>query len=167
MARLLFVLTLGLSGCQDVKQEIFIKVPSVVLPQTPNPVTNRRDVDCLAKNIYHESRGESFNGKLGVANVTMNRLNAPGFPDDVCEVVYQKRKVCQFSWVCQASKRYTQEFDEVSWYESKQIARKTIDGEIKRDVTGGALFFHNNKVNPSWSRKRKKTVTIGRHHFYR
>ena len=65
-----------------------------------------KQVECLAKNIYWESASESYEGKLAVAQVTMNRVNSGKFPSDICSVVYQKtvnresRTVCQFSWTC-------------------------------------------------------------------
>ena len=62
-----------------------------------------QQLDCLAMNIYREAGHESFEGKVAVAQVTMNRVAHPAFPKDVCGVVYQKNKVmervvCQFSW---------------------------------------------------------------------
>lgn len=49
-----------------------------------------KQIECLAKNIYYESAGESYEGKLAVAQVTMNRVNSGIFPRDICSVVYQK-----------------------------------------------------------------------------
>ena len=55
---------------------------------------------CMAKNIYYEAAKEPFEGKLAVAQVTMNRANSVQFPKTVCEVVYQKiNQTYQFSWV--------------------------------------------------------------------
>lgn len=50
---------------------------------------------CLAENVYHEARGESVEGQLAVALVTLGRTLFPEYPKDVCGVVYQKN---QFSW---------------------------------------------------------------------
>ena len=44
---------------------------------------------CLAKNIYFESRNQPKLGQIAVAQVTMNRVNSPKFPDSVCGVVQQ------------------------------------------------------------------------------
>ena len=64
---------------------------------------NIRQLECLAINIYREAGYEPFEGKVAVAQVTMNRVLHEEFPSDVCQVVYQKnifyqRLVCQFSW---------------------------------------------------------------------
>jgi len=53
------------------------------------PDIDTAELDCLAKNIYHEARGESLQGKKAVANVTLNRVHSNLFPDTVCGVVYQ------------------------------------------------------------------------------
>lgn len=145
---------------------VTIEVPPVVLHQSKSDFPfDRRELDCLAKNIYHESKGESKSGKWAVANVSLNRLEHPAFPDTICDVVYQKRKVCEFSWVCDGKRDITQ-FDEKSWKESKEIAKKAIEKKPV-DNTGGALFFHNNKVNPRFHKKRKRTTRIGNHLFYK
>ena len=47
------------------------------------------ELDCLAKNIYFEARGESLTGKIAVANVTMNRVEHHKYPSTVCGVVTQ------------------------------------------------------------------------------
>ena len=58
-------------------------------------LSRRTEIHCLALNIYHEARGESLEGRLAVAAVTMNRVRDKRFPDRVCEGVWQPR---QFSW---------------------------------------------------------------------
>ena len=45
--------------------------------------------DCLAQNIYFEARSESQAGMIAVAQVTMNRVKHPRYPNTVCEVVKQ------------------------------------------------------------------------------
>ena len=122
--------------------------------------------DCLAKNIYHEARGEPKRGKIAVANVTMNRLKHPKYPNSICEVVHQKDGACQFSWTCQKNKRNTYSFDAEIWEMSKRIASRVLSGE-QHDLTGGALFFHANHIKPSWSRHKRHTIRIGNHLFYR
>jgi hypothetical protein len=59
-------------------------------------------VTCLARTIYWEAKGEGEEGMRAVANVVLNRLGKPGFPDTVCGVVKegQSQRKCQFSWWC-------------------------------------------------------------------
>ena len=52
-------------------------VPVEVSFQEPQePVIDINQMHCLATNIYHEARGESFAGKVAVANVTHNRVDS-------------------------------------------------------------------------------------------
>jgi len=53
------------------------------------------EIKCLADNIYFEALTESDAGKIAVANVTMNRVKHPAFPNSVCDVVWEPK---QFSW---------------------------------------------------------------------
>ena len=40
---------------------------------------------CLALNVYFEARSEDLASQYAVAEVTLNRVASPDFPDDVCE----------------------------------------------------------------------------------
>src|SRR4051794_40469525 len=44
---------------------------------------------CLAKAVYFESRGEKLEGQLAVAEVVLNRVASPEYPDTICGVVTQ------------------------------------------------------------------------------
>lgn len=60
------------------------------------PVVDKEQHKCLALNIYHESRSESLQGQIAVAQVTINRVAHDHWPSTICEVVYDPM---QFSWV--------------------------------------------------------------------
>lgn len=120
-------------------------------------------VDCLADNIYYEAGYEPEQGKVAVAFVTMNRLQDPRFPKDICSVVKQRVKsTCQFSWFCE-NKRPAHAG---VYHEARAVALKIYANyEQMRDVTEGALYYHADYVNPRW--KLEKTAVIGRHIFYK
>jgi len=125
-----------------------------------------RQVECLAKNIYYESATEPYEGKLAVAQVTINRTNNPNFPSDFCSVVYQRdEKVCQFSWTCWKASVKTP--DEYTWEECMHIARMAVTKPtLHRELAlSKALFYHATYVSPGWKNLRviKK---IGNHVFY-
>jgi len=128
-----------------------------------------RQLTCLSQNIYKEAGGEPFEGKVAVAQVTINRAEARGFPDDVCAVVYEKTRMvdrvfCQFSWVCEGPSKFralnTREFKE-----SQEVAKKVLLEGFRLPSLVGALYFHGDYINPGW--KRTKVAHIGRHIFYR
>lgn len=43
-----------------------------------------QDHSCLTEAIYHEARGESFDGQLYVGFVIRNRVESKYFPNDFC-----------------------------------------------------------------------------------
>lgn len=49
-----------------------------------------KELLCLARNIYYEAGYESFEGKVAVAQVTINRSENGRFPSTICEVVKQR-----------------------------------------------------------------------------
>ena len=131
-----------------------------------------KQVDCLAKNIYYEAAQEPYEGKLAVAQVTLNRVNSGQFPTDICSVVYQKttdanlRTVCQFSWTCMV-KEMVQIRDRYRWEESVLIAQRalTVPGLHDKIAETHALYYHAIYVNPGWN-KQKVVAKIGNHIFY-
>jgi spore germination cell wall hydrolase CwlJ-like protein len=100
-----------------------------------------------------------------VAEVILNRVDLPNYPDSVCAVVGQGTGgACQFSYNCDGHPeriRNKAAFDRVA-----RVARVMLDG-APRKLTKGATHFHTSAVNPRWARVFKKTVKIGAHIFYR
>ena len=127
-----------------------------------------RQLDCLAINIYREAGYEPFEGKVAVAQVTMNRVEDPQFPNDVCGVVYQKsagsRIVCQFSWYCD-SKHRNRPVGEKGYEESYEVAKRVLLEGFRLPSLEDALFYHADYVNPRW--KLDRITQIGTHIFYK
>lgn len=128
-----------------------------------------KDLECLAKNIYWESKHEPFEGKVAVAQVTLNRVKDSRWPDNVCGVVYERNRVyskviCQFSWVCEPGK-ITRKTDPVLYQESMIVAKKVYLEKFRLPSLHSALFYHADYVNPRWG--KPKIIKIGRHIFYR
>jgi spore germination cell wall hydrolase CwlJ-like protein len=131
--------------------------------------TRERQLDCLALNIYREAGHEPFEGKVAVAQVTLNRVAHPDFPKDVCGVVYQKTKVvekvvCQFSWYCDSTHR-NRPVNKEAYNESYEVAKKVLLEGFKLDVLKDALYYHATYVNPRW--QLEKIGVIGQHIFYK
>lgn len=124
----------------------------------------KKQVDCLADNIYYEAGYEPEKGKVAVALVTMNRLQDERFGKDICSVVKQKvNSTCQFSWFCEGKKRVANTF---VYGQAREVALFVYANyEKMHDFTSGALYYHADYVNPRW--KLEKTTTIGRHIFYK
>jgi spore germination cell wall hydrolase CwlJ-like protein len=131
--------------------------------------TRERQLECLAMNIYREAGHENFEGKVAVAQVTMNRASHPSFPKDVCAVVFQKsvvmdRVICQFSWYCDTAHK-ARPVNPKAYDESMAVAKKVLLEGFRLDVMKEALYYHANYVNPQWN--LEKIGTIGNHIFYR
>ena len=120
-------------------------------------------------NIYREAGHEPFEGKVAVAQVTMNRVANGQFGKDVCGVVYQKnvvmeRVVCQFSWACDSVHR-NRPINKAAYTESYAVAKKVLLEDFKLDSLKEALYYHADYVNPRWS--LDKIGKIGQHIFYK
>ena len=127
-----------------------------------------KSLDCLAMNVYREAGHEPFEGKVAVAQVTLNRVNSNKFPRDVCAVVYQKsrfteRVICQFSWYCD-SKHRNRPVDDEAYEESYKVAKMVFLEDFRLESIKDALYYHADYVNPNW--KLKRITKIGAHIFY-
>jgi len=162
--RILILLTLMLVSCLSISTTSFSsdKVLDIEYHQLTKEA--RKEIDCLADNVYHEAGYEAEQGRMAVAFVTLNRVQDPRFPKDICSVVKQKNNyTCQFTWMCEnkITNRQKQQYEL-----SREAALYVYANYEKlKDITKGALYYHADYVNPKW--KLQKTVVIGRHIFYR
>ena len=127
-----------------------------------------KQLDCLTRNIYWEAASEPFEGKVAVAQVTMNRVQDGRFGDGVCGVVYQKnliyeKLICQFSWVCETTHKVRPVYQPL-WKESELVAKKVLLENFRLPGLNEALYYHADYVSPGW--KKPKIDKIGRHIFY-
>ena len=127
-----------------------------------------RELDCLTRNIYWEAANEPFEGKVAVAQVTLNRMKSGKFADSVCGVVYQKnvfyeKVVCQFSWYCEGNQKL-KPVHKPLWRESEEVAKKVLLENFRLPGLKNALYYHADYVSPGW--KLPKIDKIGRHIFY-
>jgi spore germination cell wall hydrolase CwlJ-like protein len=127
-----------------------------------------RQLDCLTRNIYWESASEPFEGKVAVAQVTINRVESGKFASDICGVVYQKniiaeKVVCQFSWMCDGSSKIKPIYP-AHWKESEEVAKKVLLEGFRLPSMKNALYFHADYVKPQWG--KPQVGKFGRHIFY-
>jgi spore germination cell wall hydrolase CwlJ-like protein len=133
----------------------------------------KKQIECLAENIYFEAAHEPEQGKVAVAFVTLNRVKSKHFENDICGVVKQKAGgVCQFSWYCEdrpkaiSQNRLLTNSNNLLYNDIRNLAIYVYANyEMINDPTKGALFYHADYVRPGW-RNMEKTAVIGRHIFY-
>lgn len=121
---------------------------------------------CLTQAIYYEAATESDAGKAAVAQVIINRMRHPAYPNTICGVVYQgsSRPGCQFSFACDGSMRRAPM--PALWRRAGEIARAALAGHVETSV-GMATHYHADYVLPRWAPKLTKIEQIGAHIFYR
>ena len=121
---------------------------------------------CLTQAVYYEAANEPRRGKQAVAQVVLNRMRHPAYPNSVCGVVYQgvNQRVCQFSFTCDGA--LLRKPLQRQWSESLQVAKEAIAGKQLPDV-GTATHYHADYVVPKWAFTLAKLDVIGRHIFYR
>ncbi len=134
----------------------------------PPSVFTEKEQKCLADAIYFESRGEPLKGQAAVAQVVLNRVRNPAYPDSICGVVYQNRdwtNQCQFSFACDGIKDIIWSPDRYAV--AKEIALAVTAGKIWLPEVGSATHYHAIYVKPNWAPTMKRVAKIGWHIFYR
>lgn len=136
------------------------------LDQQPQP-TGGESWRCLSEALYFEARGETVKGQFAVAEVILNRVSSPLYPNTVCGVINQgtgKKYQCQFTYTCDG---HAERIAEPSAFRQVgKVARLMLDG-VPRALTQGATHYHTGAVKPNWSRAFPRTAKIGVHYFYR
>jgi len=122
------------------------------------------EVLCLTVAIYYEARGEPIEGQAAVAQVILNRVQHPDFPDDACAVVFEPN---QFSFVGDPS-------DLIPPMMENEQARRATEraAEVALEVVKGyhthitSTHFHAAYVDPFWSDEYTLDFQVGDHIFY-
>ncbi|PKB24831.1 spore germination cell wall hydrolase CwlJ-like protein [Novosphingobium kunmingense] len=130
-------------------------------------VDRTRALQCLTAAIYYEAASEPDQGQRAVAQVVLNRVAHPSFPNTVCGVVYQgseRTTGCQFSFTCDGSlARAPSRF---FWQRAMLAAQAALSGYVEPSV-GLATHYHTIAVHPAWDRDMNHIRTIGAHMFFR
>ena len=130
---------------------------------------------CLALNVYHEAKNQSFMGQVAVAQVVMNRVKDARYPNTVCDVVKQAetykykptipiKNRCQFSWYCDGKSDKPEE--PKAWRDAMHVANGVYNGHIG-DFVEGATHYHAYYVNPSWAKVKQYVLRIDDPIFYK
>ena len=170
--RLVFIAVIGYYFIQHFHHLIDMKMAEVEPAHKPfiTMVQREKELECLAKNIYYEAGTEPFEGKVAVAQVTINRTKSKDFPKDICSVVYERNIVynkvlCQFSWYCEQQTK-VRPIHAATYKESEAVAQKVLLEGFRLDIIKeDTLYYHADYVNPRW--KKQRVAKIGKHIFYK
>jgi spore germination cell wall hydrolase CwlJ-like protein len=140
-----------------------VRAAAPVSAPTPAPraaaaSVSETELNCLAKVVLYESGSEPRAGQVAVAQVVMNRVRSPRFPNSICAVIYQRG---QFS----AIRSFSPPRD-ARWRRALALAREVVGGDAA-PVVGRALYFHATRVRPAFARTQVRVAQIGGHIFYR
>ncbi|BCG89619.1 MULTISPECIES: cell wall hydrolase [unclassified Mesorhizobium] len=134
----------------------------------PESVFSKKEQACLANGIYFEARSESVRGQAAVAQVILNRVRNPAYPNSICGVVYQNDSWfnrCQFSFACDGRKKRID--SPVAYKTAQDIAMAVTAGKIFIPEVGSSTHYYAQYVHPGWARTMQKMTKIGLHIFYR
>jgi spore germination cell wall hydrolase CwlJ-like protein len=138
-----------------------ISVDDVTIPLLTKE--DRHQIDCLARNMYFEARGESHNGILAVGFVTVNRVNSRLFANTICEVVYQP---LQFSWVrgLRHKKIVSKDKFGTILVMAESVYTDYYKTRTMKDIVHGATHFRTVRCRVRW----KHLIAVARidHHIF-
>lgn len=126
-----------------------------------------RAEECLTMAVYYEAASESLEGQQAVAQVVMNRVRHPSYPNTVCGVVFQgsqRSTGCQFSFTCDGS--LARRPSVAAWNKARRVASAALGGFVFAPV-GLATHYHTTAIYPYWAPSLTPVGTIGAHRFYR
>lgn len=134
----------------------------------PAGVFAKKEQECLTSAVYFESRGEVLKGQAAVAQVILNRVRNPAYPNTICGVVYQNedwRNRCQFSFAC--DNIIDRIWNRQNWNTARDVAMAVTAGKIWLPEVGSATHYHATYVHPAWADTMQRVTQIGQHIFYR
>lgn len=121
------------------------------------------DLVLLASVINSEAGGESYEEKLRVGNVVLNRVASSYYPDNIHNVIFQRK---QFSGICSPLFRYDPDGDRGD-RESIKAAKALLKGKKVLDSNIIGFFNEEHSTNKKFvSRIKSKVVFTSEAHSY-
>ena len=129
-------------------------------------ISCRESKECSTMSIavYHEARGEGWNGMKAVANVIKNRVESSKFKNTVVDVVHRP---WQFSYVHELDNKEPRDLR--SYKKALVISHRVLTGKVEDNTMGSTHYLAPKKLKklPRWARKYERTVAINNHVFFR
>lgn len=136
--------------------------PILIAELVPPMQVTADEFECLTKNIFHEAGVEGWEGKIGVGQVTLNRMSSKRWNNTICKVVYERK---QFSWTNDAKLRLQKPKGPL-WEASRKAARDIVAG-VRLPELKTALFYHTDYIEaPVWASPKFLLAQVGQHLYY-
>lgn len=114
------------------------------------------NVEQMARVVNGEARGETYEGKVAVASVILNRLESPGFPKTVSAVISQTN-----AFTCMDDGQY-------NLTPNHSAYQAVIDAFQGWDPSSGSVYYYNSSTATNeWIFTRSTVKRIGNHLFAR
>lgn len=137
--------------------EPIIEAP-VESTEVPAVSMSNEEKDLFARLVEAEAKGESYEGKVAVATVVLNRVDSPQFPNTVTEVINQ---VVGNSYAFSPVQN-----GEINNTASDESIRAVDEALMRKDRLNESIFFYNPEIaTDTWIRTRDVVATIGNHVF--
>jgi spore germination cell wall hydrolase CwlJ-like protein len=117
------------------------------------------DLICLVKIVRHEAANQSRTGQLAVAQLVMNRVHSPRFPNTICGVAHQRGQFFN-------TNAYNPRRDDALWQTALEVSLDARNN-ISEPVVGEAIFYHAAYAYSRFHASRPRVAQIGDHIFYR
>ncbi|MGE7860273.1 cell wall hydrolase [Bacillus mobilis] len=123
-----------------------------------NSSISEKEKDLMARLVTAEAGGESYKGKVAVAKVILNRVNAKGFPNTITGVIYEPIKY-GYAFTPITDGRINQPASP----EAKMAVEEAIS---TNGIHSDWLYFYNPKTSTDkWITTRQTVAVIGNHVF--
>ncbi|MEP3224708.1 MAG: cell wall hydrolase [Parasphingorhabdus sp.] len=155
------------NGVPESKDPVVPARPFLVPSNVAMEISRKAAINCLTSAIYYEAAIEAERGQRAVAQVVLNRVRHPAYPNNICGVVFQgsqRSTGCQFSFTCDGSLARTP--SPSIWKKAEKLAAEAISGTVEPSV-GTATHYHTVWIVPYWAKSLVKVKTVGSHIFYR
>ena len=123
------------------------------------------ELKLLACLVHAEAGNQSYEGKLAVANVVLNRVKSGKFPDTIKDVIYQPGQftVVKNGALSKQLKKYDS-YSSKAQLQSIEAAKAALAGE---NNIGNRLYFNEYKASVKKGYDKKKNcIKIGDHLFW-
>jgi len=157
--------------------EIYCLAQNILFEASTEPVAGKIAVGLVVLNRVKDTRYPNTICevvKQGPIYESWKTRNNPDLKPDE-RVYFPVKHRCQFSWYCDGKKDIIwatymngdviQE-NMTAWRDSIHVALFMMSGNMKNDITHGAVFYYNPHIaNPAWGAIYNETVIIGNHRF--
>lgn len=142
---------------ETVNPALAVEEPAAA-PAAPSVSISAEEKDLFARLVEAEAKGESYEGKVAVATVVLNRVDSTEFPNTVTEVINEVvGDAYAFSPV---------QNGEINKPASDEAIQAVEEALTRQDRLNDCIYFYNPDIaTDSWIRTRETVKTIGNHVF--